>query len=59
MKKIIGSFILLLILALAVSWGITIGLYYLIALCFNIGFSWKIGTSIWLIMCLIGGICKS
>jgi hypothetical protein len=59
MKKIISGFVLLLILALVASWGITIGIYYLITLCFNIGFSWKIGTGIWMIMYLIGVACKS
>lgn len=60
--KILGLIIVMIliwVLALAASWGTTIGLYYLITLCFNIGFSWKIGTGIWLIICLIGGICKS
>ena len=55
----ISLMILMVVLALVVSWGATIGIYYLITLCFNIGFSWKIGTGIWLIMCLIGGICTS
>jgi len=55
----ISLMILMVILAFAVSWGLTLGIYYLITLCFGIGFSWKIGTGIWLIMCLIGGICTS
>lgn len=32
----------------AVSWALTCGILYLIALCFNLVFSWKIATGIWL-----------
>lgn len=54
--KIISLFIACLILGLVVSWGATVGVFYLVSLCFNIGFSLKIGTGIWLIMCLISVI---
>lgn len=46
-------FIFLLLLGLCASWLITCGLVYLIALCFNLTFSLKIATGIWLILLLI------
>lgn len=47
-------FIISLFTALAFSWGITCGLLYLIALCFDVVFSLKVATGIWLvILCLL------
>ena len=40
----------------AISWIITCGIIYLIALCFNLTFSWAIATGIWLVMCLLRSI---
>ena len=39
--------------ALALSWGVTIGIIYLICLCFSWEFSLVGATGIWLIGCLI------
>lgn len=47
-------FIISLFTALAFSWGITCGLLYLIALCFDVVFSLKVATGIWLVIfCLL------
>ena len=45
--------------ALALSWLITCGVLYLIALCFSLSFSWAVATGIWLVMCLCGGIFRT
>ena len=45
--------LIMLFIALVVSWLITCGLIWLIALCFKLTFSWAIATGIWLVMCLI------
>lgn len=54
MKNII-AFIIAIILLGAISWITTCGIIALICLCFNLVFSWKIATGIWLILFLIGG----
>lgn len=41
------------ILSLVISWVITCGFVKLITLCFGIGFTWAIGTGVWLIMRMI------
>lgn len=41
------------------SWLLTCGMIFLIAFCFELEFSWRIATGIWLILILIGGFCKS
>lgn len=51
--------IIVLFLILAISWGATCGILYLIALCFNITFSWPIATGTWLILFLLSCFFKS
>ncbi len=51
--------IIVLFLILAISWGATCGILYLIALCFNIAFSWPIATGTWLILFLLSCFFKS
>ena len=41
---------------LTLSWLGTCGIVYLIALCFNFAFTWALGTGIWLVLFLLGGI---
>ena len=48
---IIGLFVL--IIGYALSWGITIGLLYLVCLCFSWQFDLLIATGIWLVLCLV------
>ena len=53
------SFIfLILVIAIiaAISWAVTCGILWLIALCFGLAFSLKIATGIWLVMFLISTI---
>lgn len=45
---------LIILLALALSWGMTIGIIALICLCFGLTFSLLKATGIWLILVLIG-----
>lgn len=51
LKFIVG--LLTIVLCYAVSWAITIGILYLICLCFSWKFSLLIATGVWLILCLI------
>lgn len=52
-------FILIILVILAMSWGITVGVVYLICLCFGLKFNLLIGTGIWLIMFLLTSIFKN
>lgn len=49
---------LIILLALALSWGMTIGIIALICLCFGLTFSLLKATGIWLILVLIGSFLK-
>lgn len=53
---LLGIFIILLCLAL--SWGITIGIIALICVCFGLTFSLPIATGIWLVLVLISSFLK-
>jgi hypothetical protein len=53
------GFILVIVLAYLLSWGVTCGIIYLITLCFGIGFSLPIATGCWLIMLLISTLFKN
>ena len=46
-------FIIGIIIALALSWAITVGLIYLICLCFPWQFNLLVATGIWLIMIIL------
>lgn len=49
------AFIILLILALFIlSFLFTSGIVYLISLCFDFVFTWKLAAGIWLVLCLVG-----
>lgn len=50
--------LLIILLALALSWGMTIGIIALICLCFGLTFSLLKATGIWLILVLIGSFLK-
>ena len=50
LKIIVGA--LIIALCYAISWAITIGILYLIFLCFSWKFNLLIATGIWLVMCL-------
>lgn len=50
--------IIILLIALAISWAITIGIIYLICLCFHWQFTLLIATGVWLVMCLLSGTFK-
>lgn len=50
----IGLLIVLIVVwSLAISWAITVGLIYLITLCFPVNFSLLYATGIWLILLFI------
>ena len=49
-------FIIGVIIGLALSWAITIGLIYLICLCFSWQFNLLVATGIWLIMIILKSI---
>jgi len=53
------GFILVIVLAYLLSWGVICGVIYLITLCFGIGFSLPIATGCWLIMLLISTLFKN
>lgn len=50
--------VLLLIIALAVSWGFTAFIVWLITLCFGWEFNFLYATGVWLILWLLGGGIK-
>lgn len=41
---------------LAITWAITVGLVWLICLCFSLQFNWLIATGIWFAICLLKSI---
>lgn len=49
-KFLIGALIIL--VGYALSWAITVGILYLIFLCFSWKFNLLVATGVWLIMCL-------
>ena len=44
---------LLVIAIYAISWAATLGIIWLICLCFGWTFSWQIGTGVWLMLLLL------
>lgn len=46
-------YLVMLLFVLFVSWGATVGIIYLITLCFNLHFNIVTATGIWLLMFLI------
>lgn len=48
------ALILVVIAGMAVSWALTVGIVYLITLCFGLAFSFKLATGVWLVLTLIG-----
>lgn len=46
-------YLVMLLFMLFVSWGVTVGIIYLITLCFNLHFNLVTATGIWLLMFLI------
>lgn len=57
MKKALIK-ILILLIALIVSYFATVGIIKLITLCFGLKFSWLVATGIWLSMFLLNSIFK-
>lgn len=51
MKTIL--YLVILLFMLFISWGATVGIIYLITLCFNLHFNIVTATGIWLLMFLI------
>lgn len=56
--KILAICVLTILLA-AISWGVTVGIIYLITLCFGLEFSLLMATGIWLVLTLVGSFFKS
>ena len=51
--------ILLTALVIALSWGVSVGIIYLVCLCFSWSFDLLIATGIWLVLTLVGSFFKS
>ena len=51
-------FIIVSLLALALSWIVTCGIIKLITLCFGVAFSWLIATGIWLALLLLRSVFR-
>lgn len=51
--------IIIIAIALGISWIATCGIIKLVTLCFGWKFKWSIATGIWLIMCLLSSTFKS
>lgn len=52
MKEIIVVILVMGILY-ALSWALSMALFYLVCLCFSWEFNWLIATGIWLVLCII------
>lgn len=52
------AMLMVLIVALAISWAVTTGIIWLICLCFGWTFSLLIATGVWLILTLIASVFK-
>lgn len=52
MKKL-GETLLALVSLVAISWICTCFIFLLITKCFDITFTWKIATGVWLCLCLL------
>lgn len=50
--------LLTIVIGYALSWGITVGILYLIFMCFSWKFDLLIATGIWLILCLLFSVFK-
>lgn len=48
--------IAILAIALGISWICTVGIVYLITLCFHLKFTWLIATGIWLVLLLLSSV---
>ena len=57
LKFIVG--LLTIAVCYAISWAITVGIIYLICLCFSLKFNLLIATGVWLILCLIKAMFPS
>lgn len=53
------AFVLALIIGVGLSWGATVGIVYLITLCFGLAWSLKIATGIWLALVLVSSFTRS
>lgn len=51
--------ILLTALVITLSWGVSVGIIYLVCLCFSWSFDLLIATGIWLVLTLVGPFFKS
>lgn len=51
--------ILLTALVVALSWGLSVGIIYLVCLCFSWSFDLLIATGIWLVLTLVGSFFRS
>ena len=43
----------------AIDWGVTVGILYLIYMCFGWEWSWLVATGIWMIMVLARSVFKT
>jgi hypothetical protein len=55
--KILAICVLTILLA-AISWGATVGIIYLITLCFGLEFSFLTATGVWLVLTLLSAFLK-
>lgn len=51
--------IMIIALTLGISWAVTVGIVYLVCICFGLTFSLKVATGIWLILTLLAGFFKA
>ena len=50
------AIVLTILLSFTLSWGVTVGIIYLICMCFTLEFSLLIATGIWLVIMLLRGV---
>ena len=51
--------IILWLIAMGISWGLTCCIVYLITLCFGLVFDWWVATGIWLVLFLVSAFFGS
>lgn len=59
MAVVIGLFVLTALVAYGISWGVTVGIVWLICHCFALEFDIIITTGIWALVCAVWAIVQS
>lgn len=53
------AILIILVTVYAISWAITCGLIWIIAVCFDLAFSWSVATGIWIVLLILKSAFKA